>query len=159
MLYPLHAYNYRVYIYKNILPNDSNDLSSNDPQGTAMSFSEVSGLRIEYGISVYQHSMSAYNGPHYSPGEMKPVHLRLKRGIINNTELTYLYNWMKSTQSRQADRRNVLIDLCNESGDVSVSWKVIDAFPVALDAPTFDASGEEIAIESMSLVAHGVQLP
>jgi phage tail-like protein len=37
-----------------------------------------------------------------------------------------------------------------------VSWKVINAFPTKLDAPTFSASSNDVAIESMELMADGV---
>jgi len=48
------------------------------------------------------------------------------------------------------------VRLLDESGDPVISWKVINAFPTKLDAPTFDANSNDAAIESMELMADGV---
>ena len=34
-----------------------------------------------------------------------------------------------------------------------ISWKVINAFPTKLDAPSFTASSNDVAVESMELMA------
>ena len=56
----------------------------------------------------------------------------------------------------QIDKRDITIDLCNEVGSAVVQWKVSNAFPTTLDVPTFQANGEDVAIESMTLMADGV---
>ena len=37
-----------------------------------------------------------------------------------------------------------------------ISWKVLNAFPTKLDAPTFTASSNDAAVESMELMADGI---
>ena len=44
-------------------------------------------------------------------------------------------------------------DLLNENGEPTVSWTVQDAFPKKLDAPSFNASSNEVAIENLELMA------
>jgi phage tail-like protein len=39
-----------------------------------------------------------------------------------------------------------------------ISWKVINAFPTKLDAPTFDASSNDVAIETMELRADNITI-
>ena len=43
-----------------------------------------------------------------------------------------------------------------QSGAAVVSWKVINAFPTKLDAPSFVASSNDVAIESMELMADSI---
>ncbi len=37
-----------------------------------------------------------------------------------------------------------------------ISWKVSNAFPTKLDAPSFSATANDVAVESMELMADGV---
>ena len=56
------------------------------------------------------------------------------------------------------DKRDIVVHLLDETGSTVVSWKVIDAFPTKLTAPSFDASSNEVAIESMDLMAFRVTM-
>jgi len=51
-----------------------------------------------------------------------------------------------------------VIDLCNEKGEPSVRWKVQGALPIKLDAPTFDSNSNDVAIETLELVAHDLKI-
>jgi phage tail-like protein len=44
-----------------------------------------------------------------------------------------------------------------EEGAAVVSWKVINAFPAA-DAPTFAANSNDVAVETLELMADAVRL-
>ena len=55
-------------------------------------------------------------------------------------------------------KRDILIDLCDEKGDAVISWKVQDALPTKLDVPTFDANSNDVAIETMEFIAHGLRV-
>ena len=48
--------------------------------------------------------------------------------------------------------------LCDENGDPVISWKVANAFPTKLEAPTFDANSNDAAVESMELTADSVTM-
>jgi hypothetical protein len=39
-----------------------------------------------------------------------------------------------------------------------VRWTVQGALPIKLEAPTFDANSNDVAIETLELVAHGLQV-
>jgi phage tail-like protein len=139
--YPLPVYNYRVEI-----------------AGETISFSEVSGLNLEFETSTFKESQteSGLRGPRilYMPSQIKPLNVTLKKGVVRGgAGLTALYNWLNTTQINQIEKKDIYIRLCDENGAPVISWKVINAFPTKLDAPTFDAKSNDVAIESMSLMA------
>ena len=141
--YPLPIYNYRVTI-----------------GDQSLGFSEVSGLQIVYETITYMQSQTSEKvGPNmmFMPGKGTPAELTLKRGFIHANQITYLYDWLTTIQLNQTDMRDIQIDLCDEAGKAVVRWKVIDCFPVTLDAPTFEANGEDAAIESLTLMAADVK--
>ena len=143
--YPLPVYNYRVEI-----------------AGTAVAFSEVSGLSIGYETSTYKESPTASGAPGprvmIVPGQRNPAKVTLKKGIVRGASLQQLYGWIKTITINQVEKKDLFIRLCDETGSAIISWKVVNAFPTKLDAPTFDAKSNDAAIESMELSADFVSL-
>ena len=139
--YPLPVYNYRVTV-----------------EDTTLGFSEVSGLSVDFEPVTYKHGLSFVMGANIIPGMRRPIRLTMKKGVV--AEGSFLSAWFHDTYANPFKRaqRDVLIDLCDESGAPRVRWKVQGAIPVKLDAPTFDANSNDVAIESMELVAHGIQV-
>jgi phage tail-like protein len=139
--YPLPAYNYRV----TVLGDDNLDV---------IGFSEVSGLSIECQPVTYRHGLSFALGFNIISGMRQTVKLVLKKGLMKNGD--FLQQWLTESYTNPFSataKRDVIIDLCDETGLPVIRWKVIDALPVKLDAPTFSASSNEIAITSMELIA------
>ncbi|MEM6828903.1 MAG: phage tail protein [Bacteroidota bacterium] len=133
--YPLPAYNYQVIM----------------EGGKIMSFSDVSGLEIDHEHVLYRHGFSWAIGDHLVRGQRKPINVSLKRGVVR--QRSYLYDWI-----RLGDKRDIRIELCDEMGLAVVSWQVTRALPFKLDAPTFSANGNEVAIESLDLIAHDLRI-
>jgi phage tail-like protein len=137
--YPLPVYNYRVEI-----------------GSEAIAFSEVSGLTIGYQVSTYKESPVAKQaGPRslHFPGQRSEVNITLKKGLIKTVSIKSLYGWIQTVQTNQVEKRDVFIRLCDEKGDAVISWKVMNAFPTKLTAPTFDAKSNDAAIETLELRA------
>ena len=144
--YPLPVYNYRVTILV-------------DGKSPVISFAEVSGLNVSYDPVTYKHGLSFVLGYKIIPGMLQPIKLTMKRGIVQAND--YLHSWMNSTYKDiffTNAKRDILIDLCDEKGEPVIRWKVQKAFPVKLDAPTFDANSNDVAIETMEFIAHGLQV-
>ena len=139
--YPLPVYNYRVTIGKDTL-----------------GFSEVSGLGVEYESVTYKHGLSFAMGAKIIPGMRQPSKLTLKRGITQSGK--FLADWLKNTYNDpfKNSKQDILIDLCDETGTAVVRWTVSGALPVKLDAPTFDANSNDVAIETLELVAHEIKI-
>jgi phage tail-like protein len=143
--YPLPAYNYRV-----------------DIDATTVAFSEVSGLEMSFDTITYSESQvgSGKAGPNIMimPGNKKPLTITLKKGFVKTKSMEALYNWIASIQLNRVDKKDITVHLCDEKGDSIVRWKVIDAFPTKLTAPGFSATSTEVAIESMELMASGLEM-
>jgi phage tail-like protein len=144
--YPLPAYSYRVTVLKG-------------QQALVLSFAEVSGLNIQYEPVTYKHGLSFAMGVSIIPGMRQPTRLTMKRGIVKSN--AYLYEWLHGayTDPFATDaKRDILIDLCDESAAAVIRWSVQGALPIRLDAPTFDANTNEVAIETMEFIAHSLRL-
>ncbi len=117
----------------------------------AIAFSEVSGLSIEYETITYRDGMSYRDGAKYMPGLNSPINLTLQKGIVKKD--SFLFDWISTVRLNTVEKRDVRIDLLDETGTAVVSWTVTDAFPKKLDAPSFNATSNEVAIESLELMA------
>lgn len=138
--YPLPVYNFRVEI-----------------GGDTVAFSEVSGLSVHYDVTTYKESPTAAGavGPRvmHMPAQRGIVTVSLKKGIVRQSSIKSLYGWIRTVQVNQVEKRDVFVRLCDDKGQAVMTWKVGNAFPVKLDAPTFDAKSNDVAIESMELKA------
>lgn len=141
--YPLPVYNYRVEI-----------------DGEAVAFSEVSGLSISYETTTYKESPLEGVGPRvmHMPAQQGDVSITLKKGVVRQKSIASLYQWLNTVQINQIVKKDIFVRLCDEAGSPVISWKVSNAFPTKLDAPTFDANSNDAAIESMELKADGITL-
>lgn len=139
-LYPLPVYNYKVEI-----------------DGEAIAFSEVSGLSIQFETTTYKESPTENGkvGPNvfHMPAQGTPTTLSLKKGIVRGGSIAALYSWISSKSINQIRKKDIYVRLMDETGAAVISWKVINAFPTKLDAPTFDANSNDVAVESMELMA------
>jgi len=144
--YPLPAYNYRVTIM-------------NDGEATVVSFTEVSGLSLEYESVTYKHGLSFSSGNKIIRGMRQAIRLTMKKGIVQSGD--YLHNWIYKTYSDSTydgAKRDIVIDLCDEAGEPVVRWTVQGAMPIKFEAPGVDANSNDAAIETMELAAHGLQV-
>jgi phage tail-like protein len=143
--YPLPAYNYRVEI-----------------AGEAVGFSEVTGLSIKRETSTYKESPTGGGSPGpiamRMPAQVANPTITLKKGVVRKTSVAALYSWINSTQINQIDKKDVFVRLCDEKGEAVISWKVLNAFPTKLDAPSFTATSNDAAIETMELMADSIQI-
>lgn len=136
--YPIPAFYYQV----SIGGNDS------------IAFSEVSGLSVEYETITYKDGLSWRYGVKYMPGMSSPVNLTLQKGVVKAD--SYLFQWISTVRLNTVEKRDITISLLNENHEPTVSWLVKDAFPKKLNAPSFNASSNEVAIESLELMASGL---
>ena len=143
--YPLPVYNYRVEI-----------------GGAAIAFSEVSGLSIGHEVTTYKESATGGGGPGprviHMPSQPTSPKITLKKGIVRGQSVPTLYAWIASIQLNLVEKRDIFIRLCDETGAPVISWRAINAFPTKLDAPSFDAKSNDVAVESIELQADRVTI-
>ena len=143
--YPLPVYNYKVEI-----------------NGEVIAFSEVSGLSKSFETSTYKESKTTEPGGGpvfmYMPGQAQPINITLKKGYVRTKNLPVFYDWINGTRINQIEKKDITVRLTDEEGNAVVTWRVINAFPTKLDAPTFDANSNDVAIESLELMADDLQM-
>ena len=133
--YPLVAYNFRVTV-----------------GDATMGFSEVSGLVREYQTLVYKHGLSYWEGEEITKFRYdKYVQVTLKKGVVAGA--TTLAEWLESL-----DKKSLSVSLCDETGAAVVTWQIKKALLVKLEAPSLQASGNDAAIESLTLMAAGISV-
>lgn len=133
--YPVAAYNFRVTV-----------------GDATMSFTEVSGLVREYETLTYKHGLSFWEGESIAKFRYdKYVQLTLKKGVIAGA--TQLYEWLDAV-----DKKILSVSLCDEKGAAVVTWQIKKSIIVKLEAPSLQASGNEAAIETLTLMASGISV-
>lgn len=133
--YPLAAYNFRVTV-----------------GDAAMSFTEVSGLVREYQTLTYRHGLSFWEGESINRFRYdKYVQVTLKKGVVAGATKTH--QWLDSV-----DQTNLSVSLCDEKGAAVVTWQIKKAVIVKLEASTLQASSNEAAIETLTLMASGISV-
>jgi phage tail-like protein len=119
---------------------------------TAMSFTEVSGLVREYQTLTYKHGLSYWEGESLTKFRYdKFVQVTMKKGVVAGVNA--LYEWLD-----EVDKKNISVSLCDEKGEAVITWQIRKAVLVKLEAPGLQASGNEAAIETLTLMASGISI-
>ena len=139
--YPLPSYHYRV------------EIDGMDP----VAFSEISGLSINRQTLSYKDGLSCIQGAKHMPGMVSDLKITMKKGIIKGD--SRLYTWINSIRITTVEKKNITVSLMDEKGEAPVvTWKIRNAFPVKLDAPSFNASTNAVAVESLELMADDLKI-
>ncbi|MGA5761791.1 phage tail protein [Nonomuraea bangladeshensis] len=131
-----------------------------DSQNTT-SFSEVSGLTMEADAIEYRGGADLALTVQKIPGLRKFGNVTLKRGIVPSGEGsggTGLFEWFNTIKAGTVTRRAVTISLLNEERATVMTWKIRDAWPVKIEGPGLNATGNEIAIETLEFACEGVEV-
>lgn len=89
------------------------------------------------------------------PGLTKYGNVSLKWGITDSMDL---YDWRKQVEDGKMKdaRRNIAIIVLDEEGNSKARWEFSEAWPTKYDAPDLNATGNEIAIETLEIVHEGM---
>jgi phage tail-like protein len=123
--------------------------------GDELGFSEVEVPSGEIEVIEYREGGDRVNSARKLPGLTKYPNVTLKRGITGRTDL---FEWWKSVRDGQVQRRNVTITLLDEQRQAVLRWHLRDAFPVKIEGPSLNASGNEVAIETLELAHEGLEI-
>ena len=88
-------------------------------------------------------------------GATKFGNITLKRGMSESMEIA---NWRRQVEllGATAARRHMSLILIDEEGNDKCRWDVINAWPTKYDVGDFNASGNEVMIETMEIVHEGM---
>jgi phage tail-like protein len=125
--------------------------------GAKMSFTEVTGLVMEYEKIEYRDSDSKDFGKKVMTGLLKHNPLVLKRGTWANDSD---YNtWLEAVaHDRVGGRRDVIIRLLNEKHAPVAVWKAANCIPTKVTAADLKSDANEIAVESIEIAHEGLTL-
>jgi len=137
IIYPYKKYNYKVLI----------------DQKEEAGFSEVSAPDITADPIEYREGNMAGKTPGKQPGILKYSNVTLKRGT---TDSKVFWDWIKDIKDGKATRKTVVITLMDDELNEVASWQLEKAWPTKYTAPDFNATSNEIAIESLELVTEGI---
>ena len=123
--------------------------------GDELGFSEVEGLSGEIEVIEYREGADRVNTARKLPGLAKYPNVTLKRGITGRTDL---FEWWKSVRDGQVQRRDVTITLLDEQRQAVLRWHLRNAFPVKIEGPSLNATGNEVEIETLELAHEGLEI-
>ncbi len=91
-------------------------------------------------------------------GLNKYANITLKWGITDSTELTDWHQLVVDDATPLDDaRRNVVIRVQNEAGEDVVAVEVVNCWPTKLDFFDLNATGNEVAIDTLELTNEGIR--
>lgn len=137
IIYPYKKYNYKVLI----------------DQKEEAGFSEVSAPDITADPVEYREGNMAGKTPGKQPGILKYSNVTLKRGT---TDSTVFMDWIKDIKDGKAPRKTVVITLMDDEMNEVASWQLEKAWPTKYSGTDFNATSNEVAIESLELVTEGI---
>ena len=86
-----------------------------------------------------------------------PVEYRkisLKSGVTDDAAF---WAWRKRSIDGTIERKNGSIVLCDDTGEEKVRWNFVDGWPTKWTGPTFNATGNEVAIETLEIAHEGLE--
>jgi phage tail-like protein len=122
---------------------------------TVASFSECSGLSTDGDSVDYREGTDIPLTVRKLMGLRKYSNITLKRGYTQNTEL---WQWYRNIVNGVADRRSGAVVLMDEERNEVLRWNFENAWINKIEAPSFNASGNEVAIETVELIHEGLML-
>ena len=132
------------------------DLGTGTTEGPDGGFQACSPIGMEIAVVEYRNGNDRTNAPRKLPGLTKVPDVTLKRGIIGSLAL---FEWTKAVRDGTVDRRTVTIQLIAEDRSGAVlTWRLLRAFPVKFETGDLNAQANEVAIESLTLSAEGLEL-
>ena len=83
--------------------------------------------------------------------------LSLESGVTDDS--TTLFEWRKMVQQGKVDeaRSKIAVIVLDEEGNPGPRWEFTNAWPTNYTAPDLDASGSEVAIETLEIAHEGME--
>jgi phage tail-like protein len=122
---------------------------------TVGSFRECSGLAADGNSVDYREGTDIPRSVRKLIGLQSYPNVTLKRGYTTNPEL---WNWYKNIVYGISDRRNGSVILMDEQRKDVMRWSIENMWIKKIEAPSFNATANEVAVETVELVHEGLML-
>ena len=110
-------------------------------------FSEVSGLASETAVIEYRLGGEP-NTVRKLPGKASYPDISLKWGITDSREL---YDWHLTAINGKVQRKNGSVILQDDAGQEKIRWNFFAAWPSKYKGPDFNAKGNDVAIDNLTV--------
>jgi len=121
---------------------------------TRASFQEASGFDSSIDVTEYREG-GDNETLRKLPAKTKFSNIVLKWGTADDTDLyDWHMQWIKGDPA--AVRKNGSIIILDRQGNEQVRWNFTNAWPVKWTGPTFNAKGNDVAIETLELAHEGL---
>lgn len=85
-------------------------------------------------------------------GLNKYSNISLKWGMTDDVEF---WDWRKKAMDGKVERKNGSIILLNDEGEERLRWNFREGWPTKWTGPSFNATGNEVAIETLEIAHEG----
>ena len=116
-------------------------------------FRECSGLDATSDPVEYREGNEKVFTARKLPGLTKYSNIVLKWGITDDASL---WEWRKKVIDGKTERKNGSIVLMDTDGEEKLRWNFVNAWPSKWSGPTFNATSNEVTIESIEIAHEGV---
>jgi len=80
----------------------------------------------------------------------------MKKGVF--TKDNAFYDWFAKIKMNTIERQNVVIKLLDESGNLTMTWTLLNAWPSKISSTDLNSEANEIAIESLEITHEGLTI-
>ena len=87
------------------------------------------------------------------PGLASYTPITLRWGSSDDTDL---FDWRNDVAEGRVERRNGSVVLLDETGNERRRWNFVSAWPSRWTGPSFNATGNEVAIEALEITHEGI---
>jgi phage tail-like protein len=116
-------------------------------------FAEASGFGSSLEVVEYREGGDAATVKKL-PGKVSYPDITLRWGITDSREL---YDWHLSAVNGNVQRKSGSIILLDDTAQEAMRWNFFDAWPSKWDGPDFNARGNEVAIDTLTVTCERVE--
>jgi phage tail-like protein len=116
-------------------------------------FTECSGLGSHVEVVEYREGGDV-NTVRKLTGKVSYPDVVLKWGSTDSHEL---YDWHMAAVQGVIQRKNGSVVLCDDTGTEKTRWNFYTAWPSKWDGPSFNAKGNDVAIETLTISCERVE--
>ncbi len=122
---------------------------------TRMGFKGCTGLDSSTTSTKYREGTDVSLAQRELPALLHHAAITLTRGITGDHAL---WDWRNDIAKGKGTRHDISIVLRNDLGEETIRWNLKNAFPTKWSGPSFDATSDAVAIETLELTHEGVEV-
>jgi len=117
-------------------------------------FREASGLDSSQDPVEYREEADGVLSARKLPGLNKYSNISLKRGVTDDAKL---WEWWKKAMDGKVERMDGSIVLMDDAGEEQARWNFVAGWPTKWTGPSFNATSNEVAIETLEIAHEGIE--